>query len=162
MDQDRIDRAARHPSGRPPAPAPPGFREPTFGQRVLARVVDGLVVAPAAVVVAVALHGWARPLVGIGLVAGYEVVMVARDGRTVGKVVLGTRVVDAATGRRPSWLQSTRRWSVVVVATLLALAFPELDPIAAFVLVGVLAPALAPPLHRGLHDRLARTVVTAA
>lgn len=124
-----------------------------MGRRLAARLLDGLLFAP---------------LIGLGLVidrlphlvlvtlvtAVYETTFVARDGQTFGKRWMGLRVVEAGGGAVPSLNQAALRWVVPEVATL--------APYGLGLLLGfvVYLPILRGPLHRGLHDHVAGTVVT--
>lgn len=136
--------------------APPGFVEPTFGQRLLGAVVDGALVAAVGFVVR-------TPLVVLALAAIYSIACTTLTGRTLGKRLLGTRVVDRTTGEPPSPARATIRWLVPAAGSLVAaLVAADLDPLGAAWAFVVLLPILQPPLHRGLHDRAAGTVVTCA
>ena len=92
--------------------------------------------------------------VGIGLVPAllYEVPLVALRGQTVGKMMTGVRVVRFVDGGVPGWWRSAVRWAV--------LYGPMLIPVVGW-LVTVLVVAIAgrDPHRRGLHDRIAGTVV---
>jgi uncharacterized RDD family membrane protein YckC len=81
----------------------------------------------------------------VALVPAYHVAGWSLTGRTVGKWLLGLRVVAAATGRRPGPLRALLRFAgyTVSVAPLLA---------------GVVAIAFD-PARRAWHDRIARTRV---
>ena len=92
--------------------------------------------------------------------AAYHVILVARNGQTVGKVVLGTRVVDLETGAVPSLDATEMRWVVGSGLVALGSQVPSITGIAGLIDVVILLPILQGPLHRGLHDRAARTVVT--
>jgi hypothetical protein len=59
---------------------PPGFIEPTFGQRLVARLIDALVVLPAIVLIAAVADGHVRSALGLLLAAAYEVALVVRRG----------------------------------------------------------------------------------
>lgn len=134
--------------------APPGFVEPTFGQRLLGAVVDGALVAAVAFVVR-------APVVVLALTAIYSITCTTLTGRTLGKRLLGTRVVHRTTGGRPSPANATIRWLLPAAGSLIAaFVVPDLDPLAPGWAFVVLLPILQPPLHRGLHDRAAGTVVT--
>jgi uncharacterized RDD family membrane protein YckC len=86
----------------------------------------------------------------------YQVVGVAVWGRTVGKVVCSTAVVDSD-GDRPGWLASIVRWLVpAAVAAAASPAAPWLDPL---VLAVVYAPIAFRADSRGLHDLAAGTWV---
>lgn len=133
----------------------------TIGRRIVARLLDGVVVALATVVPMVAFSH-VRLEDGIAQMPGwmlwstwlvslvYEVLATALAGQTIGKRLVGIRVADATTGAVPTLEQSMRR------------AAPVLLQQAPWVgwLAGVLyLPALWQPRRQGLHDVLASTVV---
>jgi len=147
------------------------------GRRLVGAYIDGLVGAAIGFGVLRATFGSLthRGLVarGLGLLvtAGYWVPSAAVWGRTVGKLVAGTRValVDDAAAV-PGWRRATVRWAVPSVLGLVALAVfsalslptggPLLTPaLAAALYVVVYGPILTNPLRQGLHDRAAGTVV---
>ena len=138
--------------------APPGFIEPALWQRFLGSVLDELVLLPLALLV-FAMDRTAVLVVTIAVRVLYEALLVAHDGRTLGKRALRTRVVDASSGRIPSFAQAALRCWVfdalpAVVGLLVHVPGSFLYPLV------VVAPILQRPLHRGLHDRAAHTVVT--
>jgi uncharacterized RDD family membrane protein YckC len=92
----------------------------------------------------------------------YTVSGVTLFGRTVGKLLFHLRVVDHATGMLPHLGQALARWLVLGFGGLLGLAVPALGRtgVPALIAMAVLAPILVRPLHRGLHDRAAGTIVT--
>jgi len=139
---------------------PPHFLEPSFGQRLVARLVDAVIVISVVTVLGVVAEGRARAAGGLVLAALYEIILVSRRGQTVGKMALGIRIVDRSTGSRPSVGQAVTRWLAVAAGSLVALVVPAVGTIAAVYTVVVLVPVLGPPLHLGLHDRAARTIVT--
>jgi uncharacterized RDD family membrane protein YckC len=129
-------------------------------RRLFGYVVDVLVLAPLLLTAILLLGlGVAFALTGLALSGAYFVVGVARWGRTFGKLVVGTRVVDERTRRIPSWRAAVVRWGVPALPGMCALliAYPVLlaDAWLLVVYVGI----LQPPLRRGLHDRAADTVV---
>jgi len=94
--------------------------------------------------------------------AVYLIATTAIWGRTLGKWIVGTRVIDDDTGRNPSWLRSIVRYVVPSLGSLLALA---VSPRWVAALLSTLwativyAPLLWSPRVQGIHDRAARTVV---
>ena len=139
---------------------PPGFNEPTFGQRLVARLIDALVVLPVIVLIAAVADGLVRGALALASVATYEIALVACRGQTLGKMAMGTRVVDRTSGTLPSLEQAAGRWIVVIAGSVVALAVPQVEPFEIIYTLVVLAPVLRPPLHRGLHDLAAGTVVS--
>lgn len=90
--------------------------------------------------------------VGLAVAVGaYEVVGIAVWGRTLGKLVAGTQVT-ATDGTMPGWSRSLRRWALPTV-------FGFVPSIGALVNVVVYGPIVIDPDRRGLHDRVAETVV---
>lgn len=140
---------------------PPGFLEPVFGQRLLARVVDLLVVLVPVLVLTWAVEGRGGRALAVAAVTLYEVAAIGLAGRTIGKAVFGTRVVDAVSGGPPITLQAVLRWSVLAGGAYLALLVPALEGIEAPWFWIAAMPLVSGPLHRGFHDRAARTIVTA-
>ena len=139
---------------------PPGFIEPTFGQRLVARLIDALVVLPVIVLIAAVTDGLVRGALGLAGVAAYEVALVARRGQTLGKMAMGTRIVDQTSGSLASLKQAAVRWIVLIAGSVVVLVVPEIQWLEIIYTLVVLAPVLRPPLHRGLHDLAAGTVVS--
>ena len=155
----------------PPPPPPPlrpnepgvpvWFREPTLGQRFAGAVLDWVVLLPVLLVELVIGWGSVAGLTLVLLVRGaYEILFTARDGQTIGKRVLGTRAVDLETGSTPTLDRCAVRW--LVLSGIASLGAYDLPFATAFLLfsIAVQVPILQRPLHRGLHDRAAGTVVT--
>jgi len=98
------------------------------------------------------LPTWPR-MVLIGLVLAYETICVGWQGRTVGKLLLGTRVARLLKGTKPDWAQAFMRALVPVAA----LSVPwSLGP---GLYLCVFLSATFSPIRRGLHDHAAGTVV---
>ncbi len=140
--------------------APPAFVEPTFGQRLLARLIDAVVFLPVALLLGALAEGRARAAAGLALVTVYEILLVSRRGQTVGKIVMGTRIVNRASGSVPSPAHVALRWLVLIAGSLITLVIPAFENVDIVYSLVVLLPILRPPLHRGLHDFAAGTVVT--
>jgi uncharacterized RDD family membrane protein YckC len=142
---------------------PAGVVLAPIGRRALGAIIDQLlVIVPVAV--GVVISGY-RPgssltdetllwLNAISVIVGfvYEAVMIGFLGRTVGKIVTGTRVASAATGGRIGWFAAVQRALVPAVAA----AVPEIGIMFSAVVYGL---AAFGPLRQGLHDRAAGTVV---
>jgi uncharacterized RDD family membrane protein YckC len=135
-----------------------GFIAPTFGQRLGGRLVDGLLLLPLWLVLAIAVHGDALWIVSAIVVAGYEIVSVATTGKTIGKYIVGTRVVSASHNRDIRVWQATVRY-LVLSAPVAILAVAHMTFAAEGWTAIVILPILRPPMHRGLHDLAARTIV---
>ena len=124
---------------------PVGFIEPTFGQRLTGRLIDGLLFfgALTALRLAVDVKVWA---VSIAWWLLYEIVsMSLLDGQTLGKRLVGTRV------RTKTGEPLTAR-HIVIRSLVLGLGYPI------WFIIGI--PALWGPLHQGMHDRASGTLVT--
>ncbi len=83
------------------------------------------------------------------------------SGRTLGKLAVGTRVVDARTLQPPRPAMSLLRWAVLAGPSIVVGAATN-DPrwgFATFATMIVVAPILWDLLRRGLHDRAAGTLV---
>ncbi|MGH9152006.1 MAG: RDD family protein, partial [Acidimicrobiales bacterium] len=88
----------------------------------------------------------------------YVVGLTAVRGQTLGKMALGTRVVDAGTGALPTlWQASTR--TVVPLAGLVVDVALGTAAVGAFWVLTVYGWLLVDERRRGLHDRAAGTVV---
>jgi uncharacterized RDD family membrane protein YckC len=135
----------------------------SIAERGVARGIDILVPSVPVVIVILVLMSrqtvadasklppWPRFLL-IGLVLVYETGCVAWRGRTVGKVLLGTRVARVVKGTKPDATQALMRALVPVAA----LAVPT---IGLGLYAGVFLSATFSPIRRGLHDHAAGTVV---
>lgn len=138
---------------------PAWYVEPSFARRAAGALIDSLVAAPVLLVHLFA-DGLAAQATTMTLVAVYVVVFTVRGGQTVGKMVVATRVVDRVSGATIDVSRAIARWLVVVAGALLALAAPAVGDWVFFYDLVVVAPVLSRPLHQGLHDRVAGTVVT--
>jgi uncharacterized RDD family membrane protein YckC len=84
----------------------------------------------------------------------------ALSGRTAGKLVVGTRVVDIASGEHPSWAMSVVRSLPMASLWLAPLTRSAIGSASgAVVAVAMYAPTLWQRQGQGLHDRLSRTIV---
>jgi hypothetical protein len=140
----------------------PWYVEPTFGQRLTAAAVDGmvLIVGTIALTRVPVSNGAQRGLVWLAT-ALYFIGTIALTGRTLGKRALGLQVRSVRTGGLPGLGAATIRWAVVVGPSIVAWFVPALARIDPIVTLLVYLPILQPPFHRGLHDRAAATVVVA-
>jgi uncharacterized RDD family membrane protein YckC len=82
----------------------------------------------------------------------YETLMIARVGRTVGKIALGTKVVRLVDGGRPDWSEAAMR-------ALVPLSLGAIPRVGVFLGVFVYSLAMWNPLRQGLHDKAAGTLV---
>ena len=140
------------------------------GRRLLGFLLDAaLLIAVSLIVHRVFDPGSRRPLLislaMMVLVASYQIVTIACWGRTIGKTVVGTRVVAAVDQSTPGWRRATLRWAVVVGPLFITVWLPRgigrwIDPIVGNVwMIVVYVGVLSHPLHQGLHDRVAGTLV---
>jgi uncharacterized RDD family membrane protein YckC len=178
------------PYGQPAGAIPPGAPAPLaeWWQRLVARIIDGLIVGiPATIIGSLAASPFALSfdaatasvtgsvflqtfvsgiIVALAFIA-YEIFFLGRDGQTLGKQIIGIKVVmvggqlqgglDTMTAARragvffgPSVLQSLGGWGLGVLLTLAA---------GAFGLANVLWQFWDKPLQQCLHDKVANTVV---
>ena len=136
------------------------------GRRLAGYIVDGVVLSPLSFLLFGAIGRAPGTVAAMFVASGaYRISCVALWGRTPGKLIVGTRVVSGATHALPGWDAAAKRWateaagglpeiiiaggSVGLAARLLGLAWP-------IVVYGAL---MLDPLNRGLHDRVAATVV---
>jgi uncharacterized RDD family membrane protein YckC len=141
---------------------PDWFSEPALWQRFVGTLLDGVLFLGAVLVYAILRGDLETAFVPPLVAAVYTITLIAANGQTVGKRAVGTRVVDLRTGATPSWEQAAMRWFIFSGVQIVAIrwlgvpgGFGGLYEIVIVVLL------LPPPLHRSLHDRAARTVVTA-
>ena len=95
------------------------------------------------------------------LVAGaaYTIATTARWGQTIGKLLLEIRVVDARGLGRITSRQSAARWAPVGWISITAEFVGGSDKFLAVAQLAIYLPALFDARGRGLHDRLAGTMV---
>ena len=135
-----------------PAIAPPGAR-------LAGAVVDGALLQVAGLSLVGAGPAVAAAVSTVTYLA-YEVAMVATQGRTLGKLAVGTSVVDGAGGGRPTLWQAATR-AVVPLAGVVVDAALGSPGVGAFWVFAVYGSLLLDERRRGLHDRAAGTVVAA-
>ncbi|MEA2844584.1 MAG: hypothetical protein QOJ69_2255 [Actinomycetota bacterium] len=147
-----------------PAPRQRQDQLATTGQRVVGAVADLFVFGAIVTTPFVLLRGAIR-LEGAAVAAFVAVVFVlhgvyvvaptARWGRTFGKLIVGARVVMQDDGTLPGWRASVLRWFLP--------AFAWLIPYVGWaVSIGLRATLVRDPLRRGIHDRMAGTIVVRA
>src|SRR5262249_30611486 len=91
----------------------------------------------------------------VGTLGLYTVATTTLLGRTLGKYVAGTVVIDTRTGRQPGWIASLVRWLLVWWLNVLYVFVPVVPTVIVF-LAGVLlvityAPIFWDPRGRGWH-----------
>lgn len=161
------DRGPSSGNGADRPAVPDADRLAGIGQRIAARLLDGLIVGLPLTVLVLAtsdvdtarntLHTpLAVQLLAAAVASIYEVVLVRTRGQTLGKRVVGIEVVRVNDGAFPDWSASIIRY--------LLPALPMLIPVpGAFLLSLVIYLAAVPhPLRRGWHDRAAGTIVVKA
>ena len=134
----------------------------TVGQRIGGALIDGLLTSMVVVVPMLVglidvddFEGTLPVPVLAGLFlfgAVYTVVPTAVLGQTLGKIAIGTRVVAEADGTVPGWRRSLVRWALPGLAG-------RLPVIGLGVSLAIMASLVWDPRRRGLHDRMAGTIV---
>ncbi|WP_419907717.1 RDD family protein [Candidatus Poriferisodalis sp.] len=147
-------------------------------RRIVARIVDGLLVLYLAAVVTLAPSGSLSPhlywLAWVALTLLYDFVSVAVCGKQLGKLIVGIRVIDSTTGCKPNVLNSFIRSMSLMLMLVLAQAvflFAAAAKLAklpmvvaasvppAAILVATLATIFGSQSRQGLHDKSAETLV---
>jgi uncharacterized RDD family membrane protein YckC len=134
----------------------------SLGRRLLARIVDGLIIAIPVMLIAGAVQGWdwnednEMPWRQLAFVLGYlvyEGLMLTASGQTVGKRLLKIKVLMLADGAIPAGASG---WARAAVYNL-----PPLVPCIGFVfwIANVLFCTWDKPYRQCLHDKAAKTVV---
>jgi len=132
------------------------FVAPTFGQRLGGRVIDGVLVGVIYLVGAAVFD--ARWWAVVVLACLYETTAVAVWGRTLGKVMVGTRITSVSLDGRVRLEHAIIRY-VALAAPAVVVTAMHLRWLATFWTAIIALGVLRPPLHRGLHDLAARTIV---
>ena len=120
----------------------------TYGGRILARLVDAVIVfVPIYFPLVFFVHGLLMSvLVFSAVMVVYDAAFTARTGVTPGKRIARIKVVRAATGVPPGWGRSVLRAVVLGALT--------------WVVNGIVA-LFGEQLHRGVHDFAVGTLVIA-
>jgi uncharacterized RDD family membrane protein YckC len=121
--------------------------------RFFARAVDGVLLAAVGMAVGAGIgFGWTWFVFQLVLVAAYFIGLDVAHGATLGKRLLGLRVVAGNGDRKPTVAEAAKREAIVVLG-----AVPFVGP----VLARVGFSAVAVTIHRGdaVHDRFAGTDV---
>lgn len=173
-------------SGPPPPGDPYGGNDPlrgmpplaSVGKRILARVVDWIIVAIPLVLISIpfnvyhhwsdssdnwddAVSGvngggqWVFRIITIVAFVGYDAMMTQRGGQTLGKRFFKIRVAMLNDGRVPDSRSSLLRALVLWVPALVCCAC--FWPLLILILI-----LLDRPYRQGLHDKAAKTVVVSA
>ena len=133
------------------------FIAPTFGQRLGGRFLDGALLFLVSLALSLVLDGVRLRTMVFAIAAVYDIAGVAVWGQTIGKRVAGTRVVSMVSDQLEPSQAVVRFFTYGGIAFVLtALGLPVVGELLTIV---VIAPILRPPLHRGLHDLAAHTIV---
>lgn len=164
----RPDRPA--PYGTPVTGLPPGVVVAPLGDRLLARIIDGLIMFTVQVIVLMitdsaataggpgSATAWAAGVFGLlGIVGApliYEVALLSRRGATVGKKIMKLRVANLRDGNNPRVGTCLGRYGTLTILSL----------VGSMLLIGVLIVLLSPLFDKsgrrqGWWDKLAGTVV---
>jgi uncharacterized RDD family membrane protein YckC len=144
-------------------PAPTELPIAAPGKRLLGALLDGVIFLLLALISYSSDTAPQRGLAIAWLVihAAYQIGLTATRGQTIGKMVVGTQVVDESGGRLPTWGQALVRWLVPAVPNLVGILLlsSAFDAVSVVWSVVVYLPILNRPDRRGWHDRIAGTVV---
>ncbi len=173
-DPENPDEPAK-PAARPAKPVPAYAAQAaetdllaTIGQRIGARLLDGLIIGlPFTVLIflvsdvsedrnTIDTPLWA-PILATVVAALYEVILVRKWGQTLGKRILNIKVVRVTDGNLPDWTASLVRYLLPVVPLLIPVPVVNIALSLTVYLV-----AVTNPLRRGWHDRAAGTLVIKA
>jgi len=141
----------------------PGVRAAEPGQRLVARLIDTLVLGLPVTLVARAVlpATTADVVIPVALAAsviGYDTILLGRWGRTLGKRVTGIGVVSARDGAVPGFAVALLR-ATVYAGPIAMRPVPVLGLLAGIVWVAGVALVLRAPERSALHDRAAGTTV---
>ena len=147
-------------SDKPPLVKPPrpplrdGRHQATRWRRLSGGLVDEVLVGvPTILAVEAGAPDWSTAVIhGV-----YYVVPTAMFGWSIGKLWMGTRVVDRHSLRRPNLVAATMRWLVAALPMLLGLFAGISNNVVTVLVLAVYAPVMID--LRGLHDYAAGTVV---
>ncbi len=129
------------------------------GRRIVAGAIDELVYGSIGIVVNRIMAGHWQGWWSFPVIAAYLIVTVALWGRTVGNLVVGTRV-EHLDGSVPGWRTATVRWAVPVASIVLVPVGGLTAVLGAWVWYLTVHLPIFFPSRRGLHDRAAGTIVT--
>lgn len=141
----------------------------TLGLRIIALIIDNLVLLP------LVLFGGQGDKMTIDAVIittmvlthTYFIIGHAQYGRTIGKKIMGVKVVSAHQHLPITWMQAIRRELLIILSSIAFLILHPVDPLSAPVVVTILSIpifadallALIHPQNRALRDFIAGTVV---
>ncbi len=128
----------------------------TPGKRLLARIVDVLVlIIPLVILSFVTGGGYIYTVVALIAVGAYEILMISSRGQTIGKMALSIKVVDETTGEIPDIQASGMRYGVAQIWGLIPV-------IGAIITLVVYLSLLWRERRQGFHDMVAKTIVVEA
>lgn len=156
------------PTGEPLAPA---------GLRILARLLDGVILGVIGFLVALALFGtdnsagfeglggdtsfvdaYVLALIGVAVAFVWDAVMTRLFGGTPMKLAFGMRVVRADNGQQVEWNHAITRWALPGAFGLIPL--PVLPGLLSVVVVVIsLVYIFSKPLRQAVWDQVAKTLV---
>jgi uncharacterized RDD family membrane protein YckC len=97
-------------------------------------------------------------LVATAVGAAYEILLVARNGQTIGKKLVGTKVVRVSDGQTPDMNTAVKRWLPAIVGLI-----PKLgNPLALLIGIASIVLVLTDPNRQSVNDKFANTVVVNA
>lgn len=148
----------------PPAPDQTQDALGSIGRRALAQILDALIVGLPLFFLTIPLGAsiaseeltdtqllWLTVL-WVGVSLAYNTVAVAIWGKTLGKHIMGLRVVNRSDGGPVSWTYASVRALVPTVVQLVPVIGPGLA-------IVVYLRAVFHPLRQGMHDAAAGTIV---
>ena len=157
-------------SSRPSNPSVSGQNIASAGKRIGGRLIDGLIVGIIGYILVASIaikDGKVQTgklviasILGLVLSFVYEVPMVAATGQTLGKRLVGTRVVRLADGEVPGMSVSVTRWLPALVGIIPLLNLARL--LGAAIGIGSLILLFTDPRRQTVNDKFAKTVVVIA
>lgn len=146
------------------------------GMRLLAQILDGLILGVPLFLISDALWGFTddwvldfeAEIVEVGIPievavfwavasAAYSIGMIGSIGRTLGKMVCGLTVVTEDGSELPGYGRATIRYGIYWLYGL-----PWVPALGTLLFIATVVMAFATPLRQTLHDKAARTVVVRA
>jgi uncharacterized RDD family membrane protein YckC len=142
------------------------------GQRLGGRIIDAIIMFGVLLtliggIIAKSIAGDGKVETGAAFVGGlvataigaaYEILLVARSGQTIGKKLVGTKVVRLSDGQIPDMATSVKRWLPNAVGLI-----PKLGgPISLLIGIASIVLVLTDPKRQSINDKFANTVVVRA
>ena len=123
-----------------------------FGLAIVATVASGGSPDPESTLASDSAAAWMWGA-AIALAIVYETICVTLWGQTLGKLLMGVRVVRLVNGRCPLWWEAAIRIALPGAVAVIP------DPLAKAVALALYGVAVADPMRRNVPDRAAGTVV---